>query len=93
MKELDTTPINLNTTDIEISNYEYRGRTFTLKRTNPFGFWVISLPDGPVPEFLKNHQFTSRDEAIKRITEYMNKFKETENGITQEPNGDGPTRA
>ncbi len=89
------TTLDLEASDPKVRNYSVDGRTFKAKCSDPYGFWTITLPDGPVPKELAG-QYTSFGDVERSIITYMNKLKmkqETLDGSTQESNGAGPTRA
>jgi hypothetical protein len=49
----------------------YKDREFTLKCSDPFGFWSIQPKDGPAPEVLSG-RYTSFWDAEKAVEAYMN---------------------
>lgn len=46
---------------------------FTLRRTDPFGFWVVEFPKGKTPAELVGSSFTTADAARKAAEALRNK--------------------
>lgn len=59
-----------------IRSYDLGNNKLNIKRTDPYGFWVISFERGQVPASLKG-QYTSIDDARKAVKTYLENKERT----------------
>ena len=86
---------NMEMPEDPVRTVEAGGEEYIIKRTDPFGFYVVTPRSGRVPEKLSGH-FTSHIAATKAVELYgKNKEKALDDGkrTTQEPDNDGFARA
>lgn len=51
--------------------HSHKGVTYSIKASDPYGFWTITVPKKQTPRALSG-LFTSVDEAEKAIVRYAN---------------------
>ena len=62
-----------DTETTKIRDKTYKGRIFTLKCSDPYGFWTVHPKDGPVPEMLSG-TYTTFWDAERAVEAYMNAY-------------------
>lgn len=54
-------------------NYRKLDELFVLNRTDPYGFWSVSVTQGRVPAELNDQQFTTVRDAVAAVKSYKDK--------------------